>query len=53
MATSLIKMNSEKEQNYDRMSELRAFDETKGGVKALVDAGITKVPRMFFSDQAR
>lgn len=37
--------------NYDRMSELKAFDETKGGVKALVDAGITKVPRIFYSNQ--
>ncbi|CAI9095908.1 OLC1v1031945C1 [Oldenlandia corymbosa var. corymbosa] len=35
------------EAEYDRMSELRAFDETKAGVKGLVDAGITKVPRIF------
>ncbi|KAK9059025.1 hypothetical protein SSX86_021644 [Deinandra increscens subsp. villosa] len=32
---------------YDRKDELRAFDETKTGVKGLVDAGITEVPRMF------
>ncbi|KAH6816327.1 2-oxoglutarate and oxygenase superfamily protein [Perilla frutescens var. frutescens] len=44
-------MNLEKEENYDRVSEVKAFDETKGGVKGLVDAGITKVPRIFFSDQ--
>ncbi|CAI9775958.1 unnamed protein product [Fraxinus pennsylvanica] len=37
------------EQIYDRISELIAFDETKAGVKGLVDAGITKVPRIFFS----
>uniref|UniRef100_A0A7N0V5L0 Non-haem dioxygenase N-terminal domain-containing protein n=1 Tax=Kalanchoe fedtschenkoi TaxID=63787 RepID=A0A7N0V5L0_KALFE len=30
-----------------RISELRAFDETKLGVKGLVDAGITEVPRIF------
>lgn len=30
------------EQNYDRIS-----DETKAGVKGLVDAGITKVPGCF------
>ncbi|KAL3507679.1 hypothetical protein ACH5RR_033061 [Cinchona calisaya] len=37
------------EHNYDRITELKAFDETKAGVKGLVDAGITKVPRMFYS----
>lgn len=33
--------------DYDRKAELRAFDETKTGVKGLVDAGITQVPRIF------
>ncbi|XP_071733317.1 1-aminocyclopropane-1-carboxylate oxidase homolog 1-like [Rutidosis leptorrhynchoides] len=33
--------------DYDRKTELTAFDETKTGVKGLVDAGITKVPRIF------
>ncbi|CAL4906358.1 unnamed protein product [Urochloa decumbens] len=32
---------------YDRLSELRAFDDTKAGVKGLVDAGITAVPAIF------
>ena len=32
---------------YDRAAELKAFDETKAGVKGLVDAGITEIPRMF------
>ncbi|VVA28735.1 Hypothetical predicted protein [Prunus dulcis] len=27
--------------------ELKQFDETKAGVKGLVDAGVTKLPRMF------
>ncbi|KAM6544577.1 hypothetical protein CsatB_025313 [Cannabis sativa] len=31
----------------DRLSELKAFDETKAGVKGLVDAGITKIPHIF------
>ncbi|KAF3684032.1 1-aminocyclopropane-1-carboxylate oxidase -like protein 12 [Capsicum annuum] len=35
------------EAKYDRKAELQAFDETKAGVKGLVDAGITKVPRIF------
>ncbi|KAI3700732.1 hypothetical protein L2E82_45370 [Cichorium intybus] len=34
-------------QNYDRKSELTAFDQTKSGVKGLVDAGITAVPPIF------
>ncbi|GMI72033.1 hypothetical protein like AT1G06620 [Hibiscus trionum] len=32
---------------YDRTSELKAFDETKAGVKGLVDSGIKQVPRIF------
>ncbi|XVF38412.1 hypothetical protein REPUB_Repub20aG0099500 [Reevesia pubescens] len=32
---------------YDRTSELKAFDETRVGVKGLVDAGIKEVPRIF------
>jgi 2,4-dihydroxy-1,4-benzoxazin-3-one-glucoside dioxygenase len=32
---------------YDRLSELKAFDGTKAGVKGLVDAGVTAVPRIF------
>lgn len=31
----------------ERLPELKAFDESKHGVKGLVDAGITKVPRIF------
>jgi hypothetical protein len=36
---------------YDRISELRAFDETKSGVKGLADAGITEIPRFFIQPQ--
>ncbi|CAN1279548.1 1-aminocyclopropane-1-carboxylate oxidase homolog [Linum perenne] len=32
---------------YDRLTELKAFDDTKAGVKGLVDAGITQLPRIF------
>lgn len=32
---------------YDRRAELKAFDETKAGVKGLVDAGVTEIPRIF------
>ncbi|XP_057959498.1 1-aminocyclopropane-1-carboxylate oxidase homolog 1-like [Malania oleifera] len=33
---------------YDRRSEIKSFDETKTGVKGLVDAGVVEIPRMFF-----
>ncbi|XP_042490185.1 1-aminocyclopropane-1-carboxylate oxidase homolog 1-like [Macadamia integrifolia] len=33
--------------SYDRIKELREFDETKAGVKGLVDNGVDKVPRIF------
>ncbi|KAL7608958.1 hypothetical protein Lser_V15G13936 [Lactuca serriola] len=32
---------------YDREVELKAFDQTKAGVKGLIDAGITQIPRIF------
>ncbi|GMJ01956.1 hypothetical protein like AT1G06620 [Hibiscus trionum] len=35
------------EPKYDRASEVKAFDDTKAGVKGLVDAEISEVPRMF------
>ncbi|XP_027165852.1 1-aminocyclopropane-1-carboxylate oxidase homolog 1-like [Coffea eugenioides] len=50
-ANSVAEVEAEttSQQNYDRISEIKAFDETRGGVKGLVDAGIKKVPRMFYS----
>ncbi|CAN6341863.1 unnamed protein product [Urochloa humidicola] len=35
------------EGGYDRRRELQAFDDTKAGVKGLVDAGVTAVPAIF------
>ncbi|RDX60160.1 1-aminocyclopropane-1-carboxylate oxidase-like 1 [Mucuna pruriens] len=35
--------------NYDRKAEVRAFDDSKAGVKGLVESGVTKIPRMFHS----
>ncbi|CAN1841050.1 1-aminocyclopropane-1-carboxylate oxidase homolog 1 [Linum perenne] len=32
---------------YDRQAELKAFDQTKDGVKGLMDTGITEIPRIF------
>ncbi|KAL3507669.1 hypothetical protein ACH5RR_033051 [Cinchona calisaya] len=31
----------------DRLQELKAFDNTKAGVKGLVDSGVTTLPRIF------
>lgn len=35
------------EATYDRASEVKAFDELKIGVKGLLDAGVTQIPRIF------
>ncbi|KAI8560994.1 hypothetical protein RHMOL_Rhmol04G0300400 [Rhododendron molle] len=32
---------------YNRKEELKAFDDSKAGVKGLIDAGVTKVPELF------
>ncbi|KAG5588106.1 hypothetical protein H5410_048540 [Solanum commersonii] len=36
---------------YDRKSEVHAFDDSKTGVKGLLDAGVTKLPRIFLHNQ--
>jgi hypothetical protein len=33
--------------NYNRAKEFKAFEETKAGVKGLVDSGVTKTPGFF------
>ncbi|CAL1396979.1 unnamed protein product [Linum trigynum] len=40
-------MAATEEPAYDRLADLIAFDETKAGVKGLVDAGVTELPRIF------
>ncbi|XP_066323866.1 DIBOA-glucoside dioxygenase BX6-like [Miscanthus floridulus] len=37
--------------SYDRLSELKAFDDTKAGDKGLLDAGVTTVPAIFCHHQ--
>uniref|UniRef100_A0A0D9VXN2 Fe2OG dioxygenase domain-containing protein n=1 Tax=Leersia perrieri TaxID=77586 RepID=A0A0D9VXN2_9ORYZ len=44
MVDSASAMSSD---GYDRLRELKAFDETKAGVKGFVDAGVTTIPRIF------
>lgn len=41
------KKTMEFNQEYDRAKALKAFDDTKAGVKGLVDAGITTLPQIF------
>ncbi|KAG5514555.1 hypothetical protein RHGRI_035831 [Rhododendron griersonianum] len=40
-------MTTNMESNYDRAKEVKEFDETKAGVKGLLDAGAVKIPRIF------
>jgi isopenicillin N synthase-like dioxygenase len=39
--------------SYDRKTELQAFDDTKLGVKGLVDANLSKIPRMFIVEESK
>ncbi|KAF9590029.1 hypothetical protein IFM89_030179 [Coptis chinensis] len=43
----IVPSNISNESDYNRVEEVKAFDETKAGVKGLVDSGLTKVPKMF------
>ena len=43
----MILTSSGVEVEHDRKRELKAFDDSKSGVKGLVDAGVTKIPRIF------
>ncbi|TMX04732.1 hypothetical protein EJD97_005144 [Solanum chilense] len=36
---------------YDRKSEVHSFDDSKMGVKGLLDAGVTKLPRIFLHNE--
>ncbi|XLS59659.1 hypothetical protein HN51_009414 [Arachis hypogaea] len=40
----------EHESGYDRQRELKLLDESKAGVKGLVDAGLSKLPRIFIHE---
>ncbi|XVF42359.1 hypothetical protein PTKIN_Ptkin01aG0355600 [Pterospermum kingtungense] len=47
MESYLQKVLPREELDCDRAKELKAFDDTKAGVKGLVDAGVVTVPRIF------
>ncbi|XP_027358940.1 1-aminocyclopropane-1-carboxylate oxidase homolog 1-like [Abrus precatorius] len=46
---SELELEGSTNSKYDRLAEVKAFDETKLGVKGLLDSGVTKIPRMFHS----
>ncbi|KAK6288894.1 hypothetical protein POUND7_000435 [Theobroma cacao] len=46
--SDLRKVLPAEEHDYDRAKDLKAFDDTKAGVKGLVDAGVATIPRIFF-----
>ncbi|KAK0606899.1 hypothetical protein LWI29_005860 [Acer saccharum] len=50
VVTSCADTHAPTQSGYDRISELKAFDESKVGVKGLVDSGITKIPRIFIHE---
>ncbi|CAN4091155.1 unnamed protein product [Withania somnifera] len=45
------KVEQDESSEYDRKSEVHAFDDSKTGVKGLLDAGMTKLPRIFLHSQ--
>ncbi|XP_022719849.1 1-aminocyclopropane-1-carboxylate oxidase homolog 1-like [Durio zibethinus] len=47
MDSNMQKVLPTEEEDYDRAKELKAFDDTKAGVKGLVDAGVATIPRIF------
>ena len=40
-------MASETSVDYNRIKEVKEFDDTKAGVKGLLDSGIVSIPKMF------
>ncbi|PNX82705.1 1-aminocyclopropane-1-carboxylate oxidase 1, partial [Trifolium pratense] len=51
--TNLEENKQDHEHVYDRYKELKLLDESKAGVKGLVDAGFTKVPKIFIHDNKK
>ncbi|KAL4272526.1 hypothetical protein GQ457_13G015290 [Hibiscus cannabinus] len=48
-----ISLEGDEGSNYNRQNQLKAFDETKSGVKGLVDSGLSKVPKIFINQQLK
>ncbi|XP_027341456.1 1-aminocyclopropane-1-carboxylate oxidase homolog 1-like [Abrus precatorius] len=52
VVTSIKELEAGTVYNYDRLSELKAFDDSKAGVQGLVENGVTKVPPMFYCEHS-
>ncbi|GAU25832.1 hypothetical protein TSUD_30960 [Trifolium subterraneum] len=44
-----LEANNSSTSTYDRIAEVKAFEESKVGVKGLLESGVTKIPHMFHS----
>ena len=53
VATNPEEIQVEHESVYDRYRELKLLDESKAGVKGLVEAGLSKLPRIFIHEQLK
>ena len=49
LITSTTALDEGDSSSYDRRAELNAFEDSKSGVQGLVESGVTKIPRMFYS----
>lgn len=45
--TTKLQLGAGTDECLDRLREVEAFDNTKAGVKGLVDAGVVKIPKIF------
>ncbi|GLT99396.1 hypothetical protein SLE2022_168360 [Rubroshorea leprosula] len=53
MNRALTGAGSIQESDYDRKYELKVFDESKAGVKGLLDSGLTKIPKIFVNEHRK
>ena len=51
ITSSSSKLDVACDTSYDRKAEVKAFYESKTGVKGLLESGVTKIPRMFYSGE--
>ncbi|GLT99394.1 hypothetical protein SLE2022_168340 [Rubroshorea leprosula] len=53
MNRALTGAGSIQESDYDRKYELKVFDESKAGVKGLLDSGLEKIPKIFVNEHRK
>ena len=49
--TSTPEMEANVDSIRDKTTEIKAFDDSKAGVKGLLDSGLKKIPRIFYTDK--